>query len=79
MAVMAEGICRVVADGDELTGANIKAALENLTEFNTGGVTSPITFTSEDHRGSKGMRLFRVDNGTWQPLTEFLIAPAYPR
>ena len=38
MAVMIEGIREVVAAGDEMTGANIRAALEGLDGFDTGGV-----------------------------------------
>ena len=75
MAVMVEGLRRVVAQGQDLTGENIKAALESLTDFDTGGVTVPISFTPDDHRGSKGMRMFEVQGGEWQPLTEFLSAP----
>ncbi len=75
IAVMVEGIRRVVAAGDELSGPNVKAALEGLTDFDTGGATVPISFSPDDHRGSKGMRLFRVEDGQWQPLTEFLTAP----
>ncbi len=75
MAVMVEGLRRVVAQGQDLTGENIKAALESLTGFDTGGVTVPISFTRNDHRGSKGMRMFKVEGGEWRPLTEFLSAP----
>ncbi len=71
MAVMIDGVRRVVAEGKELTGENIKVALESITDLDTGGVTFPITFTARDHRGSKGMKLFRVENGEWQPLTDF--------
>ncbi len=72
MAIMTEGIRKVVADGKEVTGENIKAALESLSNFDTGGVTVPITFTSTDHRGSKGMRLFKVEGGKWTQLTDYL-------
>ena len=75
MALMVEGIRRVVAAGQPLTGERIKAALESLSNFDTGGVTVPISFTADDHRGAKGMRLFRVEDGVWLPLTEFLTAP----
>lgn len=75
MAVMTEGIRRVAETGEPISGASIKDALEQLREFDTGGVTSPITFDSSDHRGAKGMRLFRVDSGAWVPLTEFRLAP----
>ena len=71
MAVMAEGIKRVIEAGQEVTGENIKAALEGVSEMDTGGVTVPITFSAEEHRGAKGVRLFRVEDGVWQPITDF--------
>lgn len=74
MAMMVEGIRGVVARGEELSGENIKASLESLRDFSTGGVTVPISFTPEDHRGSKGMRLFQVEGGKWVPLTDFRTA-----
>lgn len=73
--VMAEGLRRVVEAGDELTGENIKHALETIENLDTGGVAPPITLTPDDHRGSKGLRLFRVEGGRWMPHTEFLTAP----
>ncbi|MDQ7028979.1 MAG: ABC transporter substrate-binding protein [Ardenticatenia bacterium] len=71
MAVMVEGIRRTLEGGNELTGENVKMSLEELRNFETGGVTAPITFTTEDHRGSKAMRLFIVRDGRWEPLTDF--------
>ncbi len=71
MAVMAEGIKRVIEAGQEVTGENIKAALEGVSEMDTGGVTVPISFSAEEHRGAKGVRLFRVEDGVWQPITDF--------
>ncbi|MDX1577845.1 MAG: ABC transporter substrate-binding protein, partial [Gemmatimonadota bacterium] len=75
MAIFAEGIRRVLEADEEPTGENIRAALETLEDFDTGGVTAPITFTPEDHLGSKGLRLFRVEDGSWEPITDFLMAP----
>ena len=77
-AVFAEAMRRVLAAGDELAGAEIKAALEGFTDFDMGGVTVPVTFTPTDHLGSKGLRIFRVRSGEWVPATEFLQAPATP-
>ena len=77
-AAFAEGMRRVLAAGEELTGANIKAALETFTDFDMGGVTAPVTFTPTDHRGSKGLRIFRVEGGTWTPFTDFVQAPEAP-
>lgn len=74
MAILVEGIERTVEAGQELTGANIKASLETLENFETGGVTAPITFTPEDHAGSKSLRMYQVQDGTWVPITDFLSA-----
>ncbi len=75
-AAFAEGMRRVLAAGGELTGPGIKAALETLTDYDMGGVTAPVTLTPTDHRGSKGLRIYRVEGGAWVPLTDFIQAPA---
>ena len=75
-AAFAEGMRRVLSAGEELTGANIKAALETLADYDMGGVTVPVTLTPTDHRGSKGLRIFRVEGGAWVPITDFVAAPA---
>ena len=77
-AVFAEAIGQVLVAGDELTGANIRAALETFTDFDMQGVTVPLTFTPDDHLGAKGLRMFRVEGGEWVPVTEFIQAPAMP-
>ena len=76
MGVFAEGIRRVLDAGDELTGENIRLAMETIAGLDTGGAGPPLTFTPSDHRGSKGLRLFRAEDGMWSPLTEFLDAPS---
>ena len=73
-----EAIRRVLEGGQELNGANIKAALETFRDFDLGGVTSPLTLTPENHRGSRGLRIFRVDQGAWVPYTDFREAPSSP-
>lgn len=74
MATMAKGIEIVLKNGDELTGENIKAALETITNFDTGGVTSPLTFTPESHRGNNALRLYQVKNGKWVAISDFISA-----
>ena len=68
MAIMIEGVRRA-AEAGEVTGDTIKTALETLDSFSTGGVSAHVTYTPSDHRGIKGLRLFRVSGGSWQPLT----------
>ncbi|HHH40667.1 MAG TPA: branched-chain amino acid ABC transporter substrate-binding protein [Chloroflexi bacterium] len=75
MAVMTEGIRKVVKDGKEVNGENIRAALESLQNFDTGGVTAPVSFSPTDHRGTKSLRLFKVENGQWVQLTDYISVP----
>jgi branched-chain amino acid transport system substrate-binding protein len=74
MAVMVEGIRRVIEAGDEVTGANIRAALENSETIYTGEVTPPLTFSSTDHRGTRSVYLYQVVDGHWVPISDLLNA-----
>ncbi len=66
MMVMAEAIRRVEG---EVTGEKIKDALENMKDFDTGGLTVPITFTKTSHKGSLGLRIYQVKDGKLVPVT----------
>ena len=72
MSVMAEAIRRVLEAGEELTGPNIRAELEQFSDFDTGGITSPITFSAEDHAGNKALVLYQVQDGTWTPISDYV-------
>jgi branched-chain amino acid transport system substrate-binding protein len=74
MATMVEGIRRVVAAGDEVNGENIRAALESISNFETGDVTSPITFSPTSHRGNNSLRLYTVEGGKWVNPSDFISA-----
>ncbi len=74
MAVMVEGIRRVIKEGKEVNGENIRAALESIQNFDTSGVTAPITFTPTDHGGNKALRMFKVENGKWIQISDFISA-----
>ncbi len=74
MAILMEGVERAAGNGDVITGESIKTALESMDGFETGGVTAPITFSSTDHRGTKALQLFQVQEGAWQPITDFMTA-----
>ncbi len=65
MDVMAEGIRRVLQNGDELTGANIRSALQTLDAYETGGLMAPVTFTDEDHRANRALFIYAVEDGIW--------------
>ncbi|MGC8827118.1 MAG: ABC transporter substrate-binding protein [Anaerolineae bacterium] len=75
MAVMTEGIRRVVKAGKEVNGENIRAALETIQNFDTGGVTSPISFSPTSHKGNKALKLYQVQGGKWVEISDFISAP----
>ncbi|MGH3714757.1 MAG: ABC transporter substrate-binding protein [Micromonosporaceae bacterium] len=68
MHVMAEGIRKVLKAGDELTGANIRKALEGLGEVDTGGVIGPVKFSADSHRGSTSTGMYEVKDGAMSEL-----------
>ena len=63
MHVMAQGMQTVLKAGDELTGENIKKALETMAAVDTGGVTNEVKFSAESHRGSTGSGVYQVKGG----------------
>ena len=71
MKVMAEAINRVPG---EITGPKIKEALESLQDFDTGGLTVPISFSLSSHKGSMGLRIYQVQNGHLVPVKQVLLS-----
>ena len=65
MHVMAQGIQTVLKAGDDLTGENIKEALETMAGVDTGGVvgSGDVKFTAESHRGSTGTGIYEAKAG----------------
>lgn len=65
MHVMAQGMAKAIKDGNELTGENIKAALETMDAVDTGGVvgTGAVKFSADSHRGSTGSGIYEVKGG----------------
>ncbi len=62
MMVMCEGLKRADAAGD-LTGPGLKKALETLRDFDTQGLTAPITYTSTDHRPNMSAKIYEYQDG----------------
>jgi branched-chain amino acid transport system substrate-binding protein len=74
MATMVEGIRRVLQEGKEVTGENIRAALEGMQNFSTGDITSTINFSPTSHRGNSSLKLYQVQDGKWMNVSEFISA-----
>ncbi len=72
MAVMAAAIEKVIKDGDDITGENIKAALEDMGAFDTGGVSGDIDFSASSHAGMPGSPVIVVENGQWKQLEDVM-------
>lgn len=74
MDVMAEGIKRALEKGGTLTGEQIKAALETLNNYDTGGITAPITFSDKSHAGATQLKIYQVKGGKWVAITDLISA-----
>ncbi len=71
MYVMAEALKRAAAKGD-LSGVGVKNALESLKDFDTGGLTGPITFTKKSHKGSVSLRIYQFQKGKFVPVSDYI-------
>ena len=72
MKVMAAAIKNVKG---EVTGEKIKDALENLENFDTGGLTAvPISFSKTSHKGSMGLRIYQVQKGKFVPVKKVVLS-----
>jgi branched-chain amino acid transport system substrate-binding protein len=71
MKVMVEGLRRVQG---ELTGEKLKAALEALSAYDTGGIADKITFSSKSHKGALAARVFKVQGGKWVRILDLTAA-----
>ncbi len=74
MAVMTEGIRRTIQQGKPVTGENIRSGLESIQNFDTGGVTAPISFSPTSHKGNNALRMFKVENGKWVQVSDYISA-----
>jgi branched-chain amino acid transport system substrate-binding protein len=71
--VMVEAIRRLAARGQDINGPSIKATLETMPAFDTGGVTAKIRFTKSYHAGQASSRLFRVIRGRFRQVAGFAV------
>ena len=57
MMVMWEGMKRA----ESLDGPSVKAAIETIKDFDTGGLTAPVTYTPTDHRPNTTLNINKMD------------------
>ncbi|WP_374999914.1 ABC transporter substrate-binding protein [Aeromicrobium sp. CTD01-1L150] len=72
MHVMAEGMAHTLAEGEELTGPNLRASLETMGPIDTGGVVGEgvVEFTEDSHRGSVGAGVYEAQDGEMVEIEE---------
>ena len=75
MKVMTAAIEDVVAAGQEVTGPNIHAALEAMQNHDTGGITQPLSFSSDDHAANDAVQFFEVQDGVWTAISDYVSTP----
>ena len=62
MMVLCEAL-KIADKKGQLTGPGVKAALETFRDFDTGGLTSKITFTATDHRPNMSAKVYEYKGG----------------
>ena len=68
--VWSEALKRADKSG-KLSGEGVKAALETLKDFDLGGLTSPVTYTSKDHRPATKTPIYQVKGGKLVKIAEY--------
>jgi branched-chain amino acid transport system substrate-binding protein len=71
VSVIGEAIRKVITDGQEVTGPNIKTALEEMEPYDTP-VSEPIDFTADDHAGMDAAQVWEVQNGQWVSVSDVI-------
>jgi branched-chain amino acid transport system substrate-binding protein len=60
----------VLESGEELTRESLLAALDEVTDFDAGGLIPPISFGPDDHIGSPAYWFFELEDGQWGEVGE---------
>lgn len=68
--LMATALEPLVESGEEITGAALKTSLEEMEPFETGGVSPPLDFTAESHKGTLEAPVFQVTDGAYIQIEE---------
>lgn len=70
--VISEGLQRL--GNNEITGSSLKESLESINNFDTGGITSPISYSNKNHVGAKGVKLYKPNPSGkyYQAITDFI-------
>ena len=70
VVVWAEALRRADKAG-QLTGEGVKKAAETLKDFDLGGLTSPVSYSSTDHRPSTKTPVYQIKGGKLVKVAEY--------
>jgi branched-chain amino acid transport system substrate-binding protein len=62
MMVLCEAL-KIADSNDELTGPGVKKALESLNAYDTGGLTTPLSYSEKDHRPNMSAKIYEFTDG----------------
>ena len=63
---------KMADDAGELSAAGLKKVFEGFRNFNTEGLTPPISFFEHDHRASTKTRVFKISNDAFNPVSDYI-------
>ena len=61
-------------DGDDITREALIDSLNNMKDFSTGEITGNISFTKDDHLGTRDVIIMEAKNDHWVPITNWINA-----
>lgn len=69
--VLAEGMKRC---GKELTPERLRDGIEGIKNFDTGGITGPISFSPTNHAGNRSAKMYKFNEGQkrWDSFTDWI-------
>ncbi|HIP25793.1 MAG TPA: ABC transporter substrate-binding protein [Archaeoglobus profundus] len=77
--VVIEGIRRLVKNGEEITGENIKYELEKFRNWDPQGLAQPISYYPDDHRPSLANNIYTIKNEKIKKLATIDLEKEYGR
>lgn len=60
---------------EKVTGAEVKKALDSFKDFNTGGITPPITYGPDNRRGGSAVWAYQVKSGKRTLISKQISVP----
>jgi branched-chain amino acid transport system substrate-binding protein len=63
---------------EKVEGRDVFSALESIKSFDTRGLTTPVSYSADERRGSKGCKIVTIKDGALLAVTDFLQVPPVP-